>query len=75
MADKIRPLYVEAPNERMDHYCTFPFDPDTVVRFDGYFLDHLNTTTQTIRNALKDRGPQLQRNGEGLILFMERLMK
>lgn len=74
-ADKIRPLYVETPDERMDHYCTFPFDPDTVVRFDGDFLDHLNTTTQTIRNALKDRGPQLQRNGEGLILFMERLMK
>ena len=72
-ADKIRPLYTEDSGPD-SHYCTFPFDPDTVVRFDGDFLDHLNTTTQTIRNALRNRSPQLQRNGEGLILFMEQLM-
>lgn len=74
-ANRIRTLYAENRKSKQSHYCTFPFDPDTVLRFDGNFMDQLNKTSQTIRNALQDRNSQVQRNGEGLILFMERIMK
>lgn len=74
-ANRIRTLYTENRKSRQSHYCTFPFDPDTVLRLDGDFMDQLNKASQIIRNTLMDRSPQVQRNGEGLILFMERLMK
>ena len=74
-ANRIRVLYAESQKSRKSYYCTFPFDPDTVLRLDGNFLDQLSKTSQIIRNALKERSPQVQRNGEGLILFMERIMR
>ena len=74
-ADKIKKLYAESKNSKKGYYCTFPFDPETIVRLDGCFMDQLAKTGNTIRAALKDRSLQVQRNGEGLILFMERLMK
>ena len=72
-ASRIRVLYTAVPKTKHSYYCTFPFDPDTVLRFDGDFMDQLNKTGQTIRNSLRDRSPQVQRNGEGLISFMERI--
>lgn len=73
-ANRIRALYTENRKSRQGLYCTFPFDQDTVLRLEGNFMDQLNKTSQTIRIALRDRSPQVQRNGEGLILFMERIM-
>ncbi len=74
-ADQIRRLYAESKDLKQVHFCTFPFDPDTVLRLDGRFLDQLGKTSAAIRNALKNRSSQVQKNGEGLILFMERLMR
>ncbi|MBQ8161635.1 MAG: hypothetical protein IJ083_12945 [Clostridia bacterium] len=74
-ANKIRKLYTEDPGPKARKYCTFPFDPDTVLRFDGDFMEHVSKTSQTIRNALRGKSAQIQRNGEGLIVFMERIMR
>ena len=74
-ANRIRTLYADERKTKYSQYCTFPFDPDTVLRFDGYFMDHVTKTSSAIRDALKDCSSQVQRNGEGLILFMQRMMK
>ncbi len=72
LVHQIRKLY--AGNNQQKKYCTFTFDAETVVRFDGMFLDDLENTIDTIRGALKNRSSQIRRNGEGLINFMQRVM-
>ncbi|MBR2822475.1 MAG: hypothetical protein IKE24_02160 [Clostridia bacterium] len=74
-ANGIRTLYTEKRKSKQSCYCTFPFDPDTYLRFDGNFMDQLNNTCQKIQNALKDRSFQVRRNGEALILFLQRIMQ
>lgn len=73
-ARQIQAVFSEKPARSQASFCTFPFDPETIVRMDGDFMDNPGITAQVIRNALKSRSPQVQRNGEGLILFMQRLM-
>lgn len=56
-------------------YCTFPFAMDCIVTLEGNFLDTMIKSVRKIRDALKDKDPQVQRNGEGLIEFMKRVVK
>lgn len=72
LLDMIKRVYFDNRNS-YKKYCTFPFFTDTVVTLEGDFLDNLDESVKTIRKALKDKNPQIQRNGEGLILFMKRL--
>lgn len=75
LSDIVRKVYMETTNANSSHYCTFPFSPDHVVTLSGDFMDNLEESVSTIRNALKDAEPSIKRNGEGLIGFMERQMK
>ena len=61
--------------DRNARYCTFPFLNDLIVRLDGNFMDDLGESTGKIRGALKNADPTVRRNGEGLIEFMERVMR
>ena len=70
----VKKIYIE--NKEPDHirYCTFLFNPDVNVTLEGCFLDKISQSVKHIRTALKNEAPQIQRNGEGLILFMKRVM-
>ena len=75
LAEMIREVYMNTHSIRQEHYCTFPYEPGQIVRLNGNFMDHLSSTKQKIREALKGCSAQVQRNGEGLIMFMEKQMK
>ena len=53
-------------------YCTFAFTPDLIVTLRGNFMNEINKTARTIRDALKDADEQIKSNGEALIHFMKR---
>ena len=72
LLDMIKRVYLDNRDQH-GKYCTFPFLTDTVVTLEGDFLDNLDESVKTIRRALKNKSPQIQRNGEGLIMFMQRL--
>ena len=61
--------------EKQGHFCTFPFMPDLIVTLDGNFMDDLDGAIGKIRAALKGSDQRVQRNGEGLIGFMEHIMR
>ena len=71
LADTVKRWYF---NDSEEKFCTFPFGPRHVVKLEGDFLDRLNKTIRTIRAELKDADPMEQRNGEGLIEFMKRVV-
>ena len=52
-------------------YCTFAFTPDLIVTLRGNFMNEMNKTARTIRDALKDADEKVQSNGEALIHFMK----
>lgn len=52
-------------------YCTFAFTPDLIVTLRGNFMNEMNKTARTIRDALKDADEKVQSNGETLIHFMK----
>lgn len=62
-------------NPTHQNYCTFPFAPDLTVRLTGNFLDRVSQAVRTIRDALKYSDWQTRRNGEGLIAFMQSIIK
>lgn len=62
-------------NESEEKFCTFPFGPNHMVKLEGDFLDKVNLAIRKIRAELKDADPMVQRNGEGLIEFMKRVVK
>ena len=74
LVDVIQNVYMDQKNPKHEHYCTFLFDPDIIVTLKGDFLDRLDQSVKEIRDALKNRTPVIQRNGEGLIQFMQRIM-
>ena len=74
LADIISRVFIE-DNTKQEPHCTFTFgNPEKIVYLRGYFLDNLDITKKTIKEALKDAKPQEKRNAEGLIGFMERIM-
>ena len=75
LADKVRAVYMGEKEVEEWNYCTFPFDEDSMVTLSGDFLDRLSLSVKTIRKALKDADPAAQRNGEGLISFMQSIME
>ena len=72
LAKIVRELYFDDSKEK---FCTFPFGPQHMVRLEGDFLDKLNPSIRKIRAELKEADPMIQRDGEGLIEFMKRIMK
>ena len=60
------------PSGKDRKQCDFVFDLDCVVTLKGNFMDRVEESKSIIREKLKKETPQVQRNGEGLILFMER---
>ena len=70
----VKRVYSDSRNQH-GNYCTFPFLPDTIVTLEGDFLDNPEEASKTIRKVLKDKDPQIQRSGEGLIMFIERLSR
>lgn len=52
-------------------YCTFAFTPDLIVTLRANFLNEMNKTARTIREALKESEEKVQNNGEALIHFMK----
>ena len=71
----VREIYIDIDQSKGGHYCTFPFLPGLYVTLDGDFMDDLDGTVRKIRSALKGTDAKVKRNGEGLIGFMERIMK
>ena len=71
LARMVQKLYIdeERPHEQ---FCTFPFLHDIVVTLEGNFMDDKKKAISTIREALAGEAPPLKRNGEGLVLFIER---
>ena len=45
------------------------------MTLEGDFLDRMAQSVKKIRAALSGQSPQIQRNGEGLIEFMQRIMR
>ena len=74
LADMVNKVYMGEDNIS-GNYCTFPFTTDIIVTLKGNFLDDLDKSIKTIRKSLKNENPQLQRNGEGLVGFMQNVMK
>ena len=72
LAQLVRRVYVDDARNMKEHYCTFPFDADTVVTLKGNFIDHKKEAIKLIRDSLKDKPAEIKRNGEGLIMFMQR---
>ena len=73
LAQMVRKVYMEESNQH-DSFCTFPFNMDLTVKLNGYFLDDLNRAEKTIRRSLRKCSSHIQRSGEELIGFMERIM-
>ena len=74
LADMVRNVYLQNDKQKNGHYFTFPFCMNLTVKLMGHFLDRIDQSAKTIKTALKDQDPQIQRNGEGLIMFMRRIM-
>ena len=74
LADMIRKVYLRKvlPHQK---FCTFPFQLNVTVTLEGDFLDELDLSINTIRDALKNEDPLVQRNGEGLIHFMQAMVR
>lgn len=70
----VQKIYIDQREPDRTGYCTFFFGPDAVVTLKGNFLDRLSPSVKLIRTALKTQSTQVQRNGEGLIQFMKRIM-
>jgi hypothetical protein len=75
LAEMVRRVYMGSEPPGLMHYCTFPFSLDTMVTLEDYFLDSMSWSVRRIRAALKNETPQIRRNGEGLIQFMQKIMK
>ena len=76
LADLLRSVYMlENDTYHKGSYCTFPFDAELIVKLESYFLDKMNKSVKIIRDAVKDRSEQTRRNAEGLIGFMQRIVK
>jgi hypothetical protein len=77
LAEMVRDIYFEdvaTPRSMFPHMkCDFPFFINLTVRLEGEFLDDVEASAKTIRDALQDQSDQIKRNGEGLIMFMERV--
>ena len=71
LAETVKKWYFNDSEEKL---CTFPFGSEHVVTLEGDFLDRMNTSIRAIRAGLKDADPQVQRNGEGLIHFMKKVV-
>ena len=74
LAIMVRQVYTQE-RQLYQRYCTFPFEPDLIVTLRGNFLDRMGASVKQIRDAIKGRSIQTQRNGEGLINFMQRIMQ
>lgn len=73
LARMIRNIYAPKPMKPTDQCCIFPFGKDVTVTLGEDFLDRLSESERIIRNALKNQDPMIQRNGEGLIMFMRQI--
>ena len=71
LAEMVNSVYF---NESQEKYCCFPFGPNHIVTLEGDFLDKVNLAIRKIRAELKDADESVQRNGEGLIEFMKRVV-
>jgi hypothetical protein len=69
LASMIREVYMY---KKIPHqpFCTFPLYLNLVVTLKGNFLDKMNQTAKTIRAAVKDSHPQVQKIGEDMIAYM-----
>ncbi len=74
LADMVNEVYMKE-DEISGNYCTFPFTTDIIVTLKGNFLDELEESIKTVRKCLKNENPQIQKNGEGLVDFMQWVMK
>ena len=75
LAQMVKKVYMNDGGSDDTHYCTFPFTPDLVVTLTGNFMDRTRQSVKIIRDSLKNADPATKRNGEGLIEFMQRMMK
>ncbi len=75
LAKMVRDVYLDDDKSSDTNYCTFPFTPDIVVTMSGNFMDNIDKSAKTIRDALKSADPATKRNGEGLIEFMQRITR
>lgn len=75
LAQMVEKIYMNGSENIGSHYCTFPFTPELVVTLTGNFMDNTNQSIKTIRDSLKNADPATKRNGEGLVEFMQRMMK
>ena len=75
LADMIREIYINTKLEPWGQCCIFAFNIDVIVRLNGNYMDHMDTTKRVIREALKFSEDKMRRNGEGLITFMETQMR
>ena len=76
LSDLLRSVYMlENDTYHKGYYCTFPFDAELIVKLESHFLDKMNKSVKIIRDAVKDRSEQTRRNAEGLIGFMQRIVK
>lgn len=69
----IKKYYLEQKRS-VDNFCTFLFDPNTMVRLDGYFLDSMPLTENKIRNTLTHASSTAKKNGEKTIAFMKDIL-
>lgn len=75
LAEILKKVYrMENDTYHKGYYCTFPFDAELIVKLEGNFLDEMARSVGIIRSAVKDRSEQTQRNGEGLIGFMQKIV-
>lgn len=75
LAGMVRDVYLNRKGKSDENFCTFPFSPNLVVELSGFFMDRTSQSVNKIRNALKDADPATRRNGEGLVEFIQRMMK
>ena len=71
LAELVKGIYF---NESGNKLCSFPFGGGYVVTLEGDFLDRLNGSIKKIRNNLVTADEIVQRNGEGMVQFMKKLM-
>ena len=75
IAGMVRRVYMGEKTVSDRNYCTFPFTTDLVVTLSGNFMDRTDQSVKTIKNALKASDPAIKRNGEGLVEFIQRMVK
>ena len=77
LAEMVQAIYIDGagPRSMFPHLrCDFPFFLNLTVHLEGEFMDDMEATARTIRDAVQDQSDQIKRNGVGLIMFMERLV-